>query len=133
MNLINLSIPKDTQPRLVVAEPDAALPSARIHPDVHLFETALGPHVLVVNGSQVYGLGQAEYARLLTATQRNGEEYVEKVLGDLGLDSLPAIDDSPVVAPPIRALSLAVAQKCNLGCTYCYAQEGNFGGPSKQM
>jgi len=33
----------------------------------------------------------------------------------------------------LHALSLAVAQKCNLGCTYCYAQQGGFGAPSKQM
>jgi uncharacterized protein len=26
-----------------------------------------------------------------------------------------------------------VAQKCNLGCTYCYAREGSFGGPAKNM
>ena len=29
---------------------------------------------------------------------------------------------------PVKAVSLAVAQKCNLGCTYCYAQQGTFGG-----
>jgi uncharacterized protein len=26
-----------------------------------------------------------------------------------------------------------VAQKCNLGCTYCYAQQGGFGSPAKDM
>ena len=35
--------------------------------------------------------------------------------------------------PPVHALSLAVAQKCNLGCTYCYAQQGAFGGEAKNM
>jgi uncharacterized protein len=30
-------------------------------------------------------------------------------------------------------MSLAVAQKCNLGCAYCYAQQGSFGGPSRNM
>lgn len=33
----------------------------------------------------------------------------------------------------VRALSLAVAQKCNLGCSYCYAKEGDFGGSPKNM
>ena len=33
----------------------------------------------------------------------------------------------------MRALSLAIAQKCNLGCTYCYAQQGEFGGAAKNM
>lgn len=40
---------------------------------------------------------------------------------------------APPVDPPLRALSLAVAQKCNLGCTYCYAQGGAFGGPARDM
>ena len=32
-----------------------------------------------------------------------------------------------------HALSLAVAERCNLGCTYCYAQQGDFGGSAKAM
>jgi uncharacterized protein len=44
-----------------------------------------------------------------------------------------AIDDVPPIRPPVRALSLAVAQKCNLGCTYCYAREGSFGGKPQNM
>ena len=35
--------------------------------------------------------------------------------------------------PSVRALSLAISQKCNLGCTYCYAQEGGFGGAPRQI
>ncbi len=35
--------------------------------------------------------------------------------------------------PPLRSLSLAVAQSCNLGCSYCYAQEGSFGGKASEM
>jgi uncharacterized protein len=34
---------------------------------------------------------------------------------------------------PVRSLSLAVAQKCNLACSYCYAQEGSFGSEPKNM
>ena len=34
---------------------------------------------------------------------------------------------------PVKAVSLAVAQKCNLGCTYCYAQQGTFGGAAGNM
>jgi uncharacterized protein len=33
----------------------------------------------------------------------------------------------------LRALSLAVAERCNLGCTYCYAEGGSFGGPARSM
>src|SRR5207245_2122959 len=41
--------------------------------------------------------------------------------------------DEALANPAIHALSLAIAQKCNLGCTYCYAQQGEFGAPGKNM
>jgi uncharacterized protein len=43
---------------------------------------------------------------------------------------------SPVGAlelAPIAALSLNVAQSCNLACAYCYADEGRFGGQRRMM
>jgi uncharacterized protein len=55
------------------------------------------------------------------------------LLHDAGLDEPPAIDDTAPSEPPLHALSLAVAQKCNLGCSYCYAQQGDFGGAAKNM
>ena len=50
-----------------------------------------------------------------------------EALSRLGLAGDPFVDDRPLAAPPLHAISLAVAQKCNLGCTYCYAQQGDFG------
>jgi len=50
-----------------------------------------------------------------------------------GLDGEPFIDDTPLEPPPVRALSLAIAQKCNLGCAYCYAEQGDFGAAPKNM
>jgi len=55
------------------------------------------------------------------------------VLARLGVDAPAYVDDEPPQQPAVRALSLAVAQKCNLGCTYCYAQGGSFGGPATSM
>jgi sulfatase maturation enzyme AslB (radical SAM superfamily) len=42
-------------------------------------------------------------------------------------------DAVPPKAVPIQSLSLAIAQKCNLGCTYCYAEQGTFGGKPDNM
>ena len=111
---------------------DCALPSRPRHPDVHLFDTELGPHLLLVNGSQVYGLGANELSHL-RQLQDQAPDRMEAGLREFGLHSSAFIDDTPVNSPPIRALSLAVAQVCNLGCTYCYAQQGDFGGTSKAM
>jgi uncharacterized protein len=86
---------------------------------------------LVVNGSRVFGLGPAE-AEALAAVQVD-PDAVARFLDDAGIGGPPAIDEAPLANPPIRALSLAAAQKCNLACTYCYAQEGDFGGAPKAM
>ncbi len=130
---MNLSLSSNPHPVEPVAARHGSLPSAPVHPDLHLFETELGPHIFLVNGSQVYGCSRPDYARLLAACGQQGQERLEDLLRDFGLESPPLIDDLPVSGPPLRALSLAVAQKCNLGCSYCYAQQGDFGGPSKQM
>jgi uncharacterized protein len=55
------------------------------------------------------------------------------LLAALGLDAPDYISDDPPDDVPIRALSLAIAQKCNLGCTYCYAQQGSFGLQERDM
>jgi len=54
------------------------------------------------------------------------------LLAELGVEAWPQIP-APPDDPPVRALSLAVAQKCNLGCTYCYAEQGGFGESPKDM
>ena len=122
---------------LPLLSPEAVLasdsrPHAPGNPDVRLVETDAGPHLFVVDGSRVYGLtdDQADDFRAAVAA---GGEAVARLLAATGLDGPPAIDDDPPAEMPMRSLSLAVAQKCNLACTYCYAQEGDFGGEAKAM
>ncbi|HJQ36794.1 MAG TPA: radical SAM protein [Thermoanaerobaculia bacterium] len=91
--------------------------------DVHLFGER---HILIPNGNRIYELDDASFAALVAAPDA-------ATLAALGLDAPPFVDDAPLVDPPLRAISLAVAQKCNLGCTYCYAQQGDFGGAAKNM
>src|SRR5690606_17117017 len=50
-----------------------------------------------------------------------------------GLDTAPAIDNVPLRSPPLHAISLAISQKCNMGCMYCYAEQGSFGGVPRSM
>jgi uncharacterized protein len=88
-----------------------------VHPDVHLFETHLGPHLFVVNGSAVYTLGETEKEKMLWALHAGEAGAVRELLREFSIESPPLIDDVPVVSPPLRAVSLAVAQTCNLGCT----------------
>jgi uncharacterized protein len=99
-------------------------------PQAHLIETAVGGHVFFADGSRLFDADPKLFAELRTAQAGAG---VPDVLDRLGLGGPPRIDERPPEDPPLRALSLAIAQKCNLGCTYCYAQQGEFGGAAKSM
>jgi uncharacterized protein len=99
---------------------------------VHRYDSDFGAHLLVVNGSRIYDLDPdvaAEFDAILDA----GDETVGALLKQHGLYAPPYVDDEAPRDLPMRSLSLAVAQKCNLGCTYCYAQGGEFGGQPKAM
>jgi uncharacterized protein len=93
----------------------------------------VGNTLFLPNGSRVFELDDETSADLDALLGAHDEPAIEQRLRALGVDVPPLIDDTPVRSPPLRALSLAVAQKCNLGCTYCYAQQGEFGGPAKNM
>lgn len=113
----------------------AALPRV---PEAHTLETADGWHLFVADGSRLYdvpadptGGGEQGLASRIDAAMAEGR--MAELLDRLGLGGAARIDDTPLRPPGIHALSLAVAQACNLGCTYCYAQQGEFGGTAKTM
>src|SRR5438874_8529537 len=87
--------------------------------------------LFVPNGSQLFDVDAETFADLDAIL--DDEAALHDRLHALGVDAPPLIDDTPLVSPPLRALSLAVAQKCNLGCTYCYAQQGDFGASPRNM
>ncbi|MER2491684.1 radical SAM/SPASM domain-containing protein [Catenovulum sediminis] len=97
---------------------------------LHTWQSHNKNHLFVVNGSQLFDIDQQLYHALQNAV-RQGQET--QLFNQLGLHKSVFIDDQPVQSPPLKALSLAIAQKCNLGCTYCYAQQGDFGGSAKNM
>lgn len=98
-----------------------------------LFSIAGQPHLFLTNGSRLYAIDQELADRLDRAMASGGELAVERVLADCGLDCAPYVTDEVPEHFPVRAISLAVAQKCNLGCTYCYARQGDFGGAPQDM
>lgn len=97
-------------------------------PNFHLFDTEIGEHILLVNGSRIFTIS-GEIVEALEKDSDNSDKLLEK----FGLSAPTFITDEPLADVSIRSLSLAIAQKCNLGCTYCYAQEGNFGSKNKDM
>ncbi|HME85929.1 MAG TPA: radical SAM protein [Roseiarcus sp.] len=107
--------------------------SAPRAPQAHLIESSLGLHLFVVDGSRLFDTEAELFRRCGAAMARGDSDEIEDLLQQAGVDGPPMIDDTPLPPPKIRALSLAIAQKCNLGCAYCYAQQGEFGAPAKNM
>lgn len=107
--------------------------SAPLSADAHLVDSGERLHLLVPNGNRLYDVDEEIYERI-DRLRRSGERAaLTALLEELGVDAPRYVDDSPPREPPVRALSLAVAQKCNLGCSYCYAQGGSFGGAATSM
>ncbi len=102
-------------------------------PEAHLLETALGQHLFLANGSRLYDADASLFEGLEKAISGGRDDEIAALLERAQIAGPPLIDDVPLPPPPIHALSLAIAQKCNLGCTYCYAQQGEFGGAAKNM
>ena len=99
--------------------------------EIHLLRTEHGGHAFVVDGSRLFDVKESVFERLDAALDAGG---VGAILSELGLAAArPAIDDVPPTGIAIHALSLAIAQKCNLGFSYCYAQDGDFGAAPKNM
>jgi uncharacterized protein len=126
---IDLSQNLHIQPLVQLRSSSAIIPEEPVkQADFLLFETEFGAHILMVNGSRIFTVSHEVAAAL-----EGNEEEAETLLAQLGVMAPDYITDEPLVEPPLRSLSLAIAQKCNLGCTYCYAQEGNFGAKEKEM
>jgi uncharacterized protein len=106
-------------------------PSPR-HPDVHVFEAGDAPHLFLPNGSRVYEVDD-HLVEILEAAFAEGGDAVAETLARFGLTAPAFVSDEAPDAFPARALSLAVSQKCNLGCTYCYADGGSFGEAPRHM
>ena len=99
-------------------------------PHAHLIRLEQSRHVFVPDGSRLFDAETSLFDQLDTAI---GDATIASLLERVGVKGRPFVDDTPLADPPIHALSLAVAQKCNLGCTYCYAQQGEFGGAARNM
>lgn len=102
--------------------------SAHLHP----FRSSFGHHVLVPDGSRIYDVDEALHHEL-TSLSADPDAFAIR-LEELGLGSRDHVTaGAPEELVDVRYASLAVAQSCNLGCTYCYADGGDFGGTPAMM
>lgn len=122
---------------------------APIEPLVHTFVVNDGRFALDVNSGALhaldavaFGLLQREEVRralaqplrkacpegLSAVEQETYAELAELVRQGTLFSPLPALPDRPSAPPALKALCLHLAHDCNLRCSYCFAQEGGFGG-----
>src|SRR5262249_3634397 len=106
-----------------------------VHPHAHLFDTALGPYLFVTDRSRIYALptrAVRAIERALAIPSDDGAAHT-LIAALTGIEDLRDMSLTPVAPPPLRSLSLNIAQACNMGCRYCYADEGRFGGAASRM
>jgi len=123
---------RSSEGRFTLSSVDLIQQSAPRSPQAHW--QYLGDHgqLLVVNGTRIYEVSLPVLEQFEAASAR-GDEAVHSLLQQYGLFAPDLIGDEPIDEPPLRAISLAIAQQCNLGCSYCYAGQGEFGGTAKRM
>ena len=100
----------DTVPQAVAADPGAPL--------ARRFRSRVGEHLLVIPFSRIYDLPE----------DAAGFDIADPLIASL---AQPGEGDAPldgIAEPAPQSLSLNVSSSCNLGCSYCYAARGGFGG-----
>ncbi|MFN0126729.1 MAG: radical SAM protein [Verrucomicrobiales bacterium] len=100
---------------------------------IHLFRDGPENFVLDVETGKIRSLPGSKADSLREILRLGDAGRVDLMAVAFGLATTSSGDVAPPKTVPLRALSLAVAQKCNLGCTYCYAQQGSFGGKATNM
>lgn len=110
----------------------SALSPLKESSEFRLIESAMGTQLFVVDGSRLYGIAPQTVSDLNTAMAQGRE--LDSLIGELiDTNASPAISNASISPPPLRSLSLNVAQSCNMACSYCYADEGRFGGKARMM
>lgn len=85
------------------------------------------PLVFVIDGSQLFAVDPEFFAQL-----KSGETEALKEIDKIADVYVRKEHDFEQLEEP-SALSLNIAQNCNLSCSYCYADEGKFGGKATFM
>lgn len=116
---------------------ESGVPTAE-NSEWRVFRTTRGAHLFVVSGSRIFDI-DPDTAAELEALARDGARRPPPHLANL-LSSLResgrgkySTSEALAVPPPLRSISLNVAQSCNMSCRYCYADAGQFGGRARMM
>src|SRR5438093_1590897 len=96
--------------------------------DLKVFFSRQGSHLFVADGSRVYDISDDLISDLASWFESGIKaSTVDDLLEVLGGHRAPYLQRRAATLPPVRSLSLNIAQVCNMRCTYCYADFGKFG------
>ena len=98
-------------------------PAALSVPLHRIFESEGYDYLLVVPHSRIFSV-----EKQFTAALVRGESWAVKLVKELTheVGNEQPLDQVPLTTP--QSISLNVSHTCNLGCSYCYAGQGGFGG-----
>ena len=117
------ALPADSRTRRLI---ESARPKSR-HGFLLRSEGLEGGLVFLTAHSRLEHVGAEDWESMEEAWINGQDEFLER------WSTRPKFAVPSAPPPRLLAISLAVAQKCNLGCTYCYARQGEFGGPARTM
>ena len=100
--------------------------------DWHVFQSRRRFFLLLTVGSRIYEVPE-EAVPILSAWDPADQERLPLFLAALGIPFTAAPADDPGEPDRVQSFSLAIAQRCNLACTYCFAQGGSFGDTAQNM
>jgi uncharacterized protein len=109
--------------------PEVLLPDERAQIPQPWFHPIAGekPLVLVMENSQLFEIS----TDFFTALNNGDETAIAELKAAMPVTDRLATAWHADTEP--SAISLNLAQSCNLACSYCYADEGRFGGANRSM
>lgn len=108
----------------------------KVNQNIAPFSSEFGKHLFVVDGSRIYDVDESTYKTFESAFQEDSidDTSLKNTLDDLNIQQQNFISaDSHFIPKTLNSISLNVAQSCNMSCSYCYADEGKFGGQRSFM
>jgi uncharacterized protein len=99
----------------------------------HLLRAGDRRCLLAVESGCIHVIGDALYDAISQSMQFGDDTRVRLLMAASGLLDAPSHAAPVPVRVPVRTISLALAATCNLGCSYCYAGQGSFGGTARDM
>lgn len=103
-----------------------------IQAEIKVLRSAVGALFFLTDGSRLFDIDD-ELAQELEVSVAAGvlPFGVRELIGNS--DERRYVSETPISPPPLRSISLNVAQACNMSCGYCYADRGHFGGKARTM